>query len=110
MQSKYPFCIYPTRGIRVSVDFLKLKSGNILAGVISIFGPICFRGEGGVSLVPVPLVFSVESENTVQIVLNCFVLTLSAVYGYAVAKIQETFRIRIFCICCLISIFLSLNW
>ena len=31
------------------------------------------------SLVPVPLFFSVESENTVQIVLNGFVLTLSAI-------------------------------
>ena len=64
------------------------KSGNVLAGVIFIFGPI-FLFFLWFSLVPVPLLFSVESENTVQIVLNGFVLTLSAIYGYAVAKIQE---------------------
>ena len=81
-------CIDPTRGIRVCVFCLFLKSGNVLAGVIFIFGPI-FLFFLWFSLVPVPLFFSVESENTVQIVLNGFVLTLSAIYGYAVAKIQE---------------------
>ena len=44
---------------------------------------------GAFSLVPVPLLFSVESKNTVQIVITCVALTLSAIYGYAVAKIQE---------------------
>ena len=52
MQSKYPLLalifINPTRGIRARVDFFFLKSGNILAGVIFIFGP--FLLGGGVSV------------------------------------------------------------
>ena len=57
------------------------------------------------SLVPVPLFFSVESENTVQIVLNGFVLTLSAIYGYAVAKIQENGNFPDLCFLYLLSYF-----
>ena len=73
-------CIDPTRGIRVRVDFV-FKSWNFRAGFIFNFGPILiFCGS---SLVPVPLLFSVESENAVQIALSCIVFTLRSVYGYA---------------------------
>ena len=91
MQSKYPLlALYlpymrytGTRGF-FFIEIWKYPGGRYL-----YFWSDFLRGGWGVSLVPVPLFFSVESENTVQIVLNCFVLTLSAVYWYAVAKIQE---------------------
>ena len=72
-------CIDPTRGIPVRVDFFLIL--KFLGWLIFDFGPILFFG--GSSLVPVPLFFSVESENADQIALTCFVLTLRAVYGYA---------------------------